>query len=232
MNSWLALPLITLLVGPPTVPPTQPGGDSRSNDAIVGAVLGGAAVAAFISYLGTVFDESDRQSADTQARSAAEHIQTGIFNRSLGVECTHCHVQNQWNDDSKPAFGTARNMLRMVDVLNARLDAAGRISCITCHGGELRPSRQPRAALDEHLARWPAELADAPENRRVTMASYAIALGVTCDHCHTADWAARIKDPIKKVALMNSLFDEFPKYMPATARTQCFMCHKGATKPR
>ena len=33
------------------------------------------------------------------------------------------------------------------------------------------------------------------------------------------------------VSVMSSLFEEFPKYMPHTARTQCYMCHKGSTKP-
>ena len=36
---------------------------------------------------------------------------------------------------------------------------------------------------------------------------------------------------MKLVKTMNAMFEEFPKYMPATARTQCYMCHKGSTKP-
>jgi hypothetical protein len=167
-----------------------------------------------------------------QSNVGADHPRSRAFNRALGVECTHCHVQDQWTDESKPALGTARSMLRMVDTLNEKLRDVGQVGCITCHGGQRRPARQPRAALDEQLARWPAKLADAPETRRIAMASYSIALGVTCTHCHSKDWEALTKGPIKKVPLMNSLFEEFPKYMPATARTQCYMCHKGSKKPR
>src|SRR5687768_9745989 len=92
---------------------------------------------------------------------AANHARTRLFNRALGVECTHCHVPDRWNDESKPTLAIARRMLQMVEVLNERLEGVGKISCVTCHGGQLRFSRQPREALEEQLARWPVELADA-----------------------------------------------------------------------
>lgn len=163
--------------------------------------------------------------------SPPAHGTTLALNRALGVECTHCHVENQWKDASKPAFETARKMSLMVDVVNKQLGDLGPITCVTCHGGQRRPARQPGSALDEQLARWPSALADAPESLKIGMAVYNVALGVGCDHCHSADWKAKDKAPMKKVALMSSLFEEFPKYMPATARTQCFMCHKGSTRP-
>ena len=151
------------------------------------------------------------------------------FNRALGVECTHCHVQDKWDDESKAPFATARNMFRMVQALNeTHLRDIGEISCWTCHRGDVRPSRVPRAAIDAELSRWPA---DAAEQSKTTMAVYSASLGVTCDHCHVADWEKVEKPAMKMVARMNAMFKEFPKYMPATARTQCFMCHKGSTKP-
>ncbi len=168
---------------------------------------------------------------NAQVAPSSTHGITFEFNRALGVACTHCHLQDRWNDNSRPQFETARQMLRMVDAVNKRLGSAGRVGCITCHGGQTRPSRQPRAALDEQLAQWPAALTDAPEPLKLGMAVYNVALGVGCDHCHSSDWKARDKAPMKKVPLMSSLFEEFPKYMPSTARTQCFMCHKGSTRP-
>jgi hypothetical protein len=154
------------------------------------------------------------------------------FNHALGVECTHCHVQDKWDDESKTQFGTARNMFRMVQALNqTHLRDIGEISCWTCHRGEVRPSRVPRAAIDAALSRWPAELANVPEQVKTTMAVYSASLGVACDHCHVADWKKDDKAAMKTVATMNAMFKEFPKYMPATARTQCFMCHKGSKKP-
>ena len=165
--------------------------------------------------------------------SARPHSTSGEFNRALGVECVHCHVEDRWSDPSKPTFETARNMSRMVVALNREaLAGIGEIACWTCHAGEKRPSRLPRAALDAELARWPQELASAPESQKLAMTVYNVTLGVGCDHCHSRDWKATDKDPMKVVQRMNAMFSEFPKYMPATARTQCYMCHKGGTKPQ
>ena len=160
-----------------------------------------------------------------------EHVRDPVLNRALGVECSHCHVENKWADDTKPPFATARNMVRMVDAINRMLEGVGSVSCATCHGGQVRPSRLPRPALDAELAKWPSELANAPEAQKLTMTVYNVSLGVGCGHCHVADWKSAEKKPMQTVALMNSMFAEFPKYMPPTARTQCYMCHKGSTKP-
>jgi hypothetical protein len=154
-----------------------------------------------------------------------------LYNRALGVECTHCHVEGAWADDSKPAFGIARRMSEMVPVINGRLDKTDRVGCWTCHRGEVRPSRQPRPLFDAELEKWPAALASAPEGLKVTMSVYNVALGVTCDHCHGPDWKSGDKSAFRMARTMNGLFELFPKYMPPTARTQCYMCHKGSLKP-
>jgi len=158
-------------------------------------------------------------------------LQMESFTRALGVECTHCHVAERWTDESKPAFATARNMIRMVREINGRLLAdVGKVTCWSCHGGQVAPSRFPSAELDKRLAEWPSGV---PETRKMAMTVYAVTLGVTCEHCHvTGDWAKAEKTPMKLVARMTAMFDEFPKYMPATARTQCWMCHKGARTPK
>ena len=162
--------------------------------------------------------------ADTKVRME-------FFNRALGVECAHCHVEGKWTDDTRPQFGIARNMARMVLAVNERLSKPDRVSCWTCHRGQAQPSRQPRPLFDAELEKWPAELAKAPENVKVTMSVYNVALGVKCEHCHTADWKAVEKAPMKLVRTMDELFTIFPAFMPKTARTQCFMCHKGSISP-
>ncbi len=156
------------------------------------------------------------------------------YNKALGVECTHCHVEGKWSDESKSPFATARNMARMVKALNRdQLRDIGEISCWTCHGGQEKPARQPRAPFDAELAKWPAELADTPQSLKFTMGVYNVALGVSCDYCHAIEnWKAPDKKPMRTVANMSAMFEEFPKYMPETARTQCYMCHKGSTKPK
>jgi len=155
------------------------------------------------------------------------------FNRALGVECTHCHVAYLWKDDSTKEFGTAVKMSRMVEVLNAtRLRDIGEIACWTCHRGERQPSRLPRPALDAELARWPESLAGASNGQKITMSVYNVSLGVTCEHCHDAsDWKRADKREMQTAAKMIAMFEEFPKYMPEGARTQCYMCHKGSKKP-
>jgi hypothetical protein len=167
-----------------------------------------------------------------QIQPAPSHATSREYNVALGVGCEHCHVEERWTNDSKQAFRTARNMARMVADLNAGLlkDVDG-IGCWTCHAGGTRPSRFPGTSLDSELARWPNELSTAPESQKLTMTVYSVSLGVGCQHCHSTDWKALDKPPIKLVATMSAMFTEFPKYMPATARTQCWMCHKGRARP-
>jgi hypothetical protein len=171
--------------------------------------------------------------AIAQAALGAPSPHADRYNKALGVECTHCHIEDRWNDESKPQFATARNMARMVEALNGdQLRDIGEVSCWTCHGGQAKPARQPRAPFDAELAKWPAELADVPEPQKFAMAVYNVALGVGCDHCHVADWKRNDKKPMRIVASMTAMFDVFPKYMPEKAQTQCYMCHKGTTKPK
>lgn len=156
------------------------------------------------------------------------------FNRALGVQCVACHVQDKWDDESKPQFATARKMFQMVKTLNENQLAGTRgISCWTCHAGRTKPPRLPRPLLDEELARWPAELADVAQSLKLTMSVYNVTLRVNCNYCHVpTDWKSDKKAAYRMVARMNSMFRVFPQYMPPTARTQCWMCHQGSTEPK
>ncbi len=60
------------------------------------------------------------------------------FKGSLGVDCTHCHIKDQWEKDDKPEKQMARKMIALVRTDNEKLGAA-RISCYTCHRGQVRP---------------------------------------------------------------------------------------------
>ncbi len=70
------------------------------------------------------------------------------FSRSLGVSCTHCHVQDQWESDDKPAKRIAREMSNMVSSINTNLlssipdlkDKKPIVNCTTCHRGQLKPA--------------------------------------------------------------------------------------------
>jgi hypothetical protein len=60
----------------------------------------------------------------------------------------------------------------------------------------------------------------------------SLPLGMGCDHCHAPDdWTAANRPAHAMVARMLAMFAVFPRYMPESARTQCFMCHKGQRSP-
>ena len=60
------------------------------------------------------------------------------FKESLGVDCTFCHIKDQFEKDDKTEKQMARKMIAIVRDTNAKLGAA-RVSCYTCHRGQQRP---------------------------------------------------------------------------------------------
>ncbi len=70
------------------------------------------------------------------------------YSRSLGVNCTHCHVPGKWESDEKPQKDIAREMAGMVATLNGTTlkniknlkSASPTINCTTCHRGEVKPA--------------------------------------------------------------------------------------------
>ena len=61
------------------------------------------------------------------------------FKNSLGVDCTYCHIKNEFEKDDKPAKQMARKMIGITRDANAKLGGSGRITCNTCHRGQPRP---------------------------------------------------------------------------------------------
>lgn len=63
---------------------------------------------------------------------------------SLGVRCSYCHVQGQFEKDDKPTKVAARRMIRMVMDLNkGSFNGQGAVSCFTCHRGKPTPVSVP-----------------------------------------------------------------------------------------
>ncbi len=156
------------------------------------------------------------------------------YNRALGVECSHCHVPDQWQDETRAPKGTARKMSEMVTLLNGKLlRGIGEVNCWTCHGGQTQPARLPREALDAQLARWPAAIAGASDDVKLRMAVYSSSTGLRCTECHASDnWKRFETDKMRIVPRMAGLFARMQPFMPPTAQTQCYMCHKGENKPK
>lgn len=155
------------------------------------------------------------------------------WSTSLGVQCTHCHVEGTWTDTSKPAFEFARRMSRMLQGINdGPLNGVEAITCWTCHRGQTRPARLPMAAWQAIREKHVGEFAS-PE-AALTMSVYAASLGVECSHCHEdGSFSAPTKPAHRMVAKMLPIFDEIPRHFEVSRmpRTQCYMCHQGQRIP-
>lgn len=62
------------------------------------------------------------------------------FKASLGVDCTYCHIKDEFEKDDKPTKQTARKMIQLVRDTNAKLGSTTRVTCFTCHRGSTRPA--------------------------------------------------------------------------------------------
>ena len=69
------------------------------------------------------------------------------FTAATGFQCQTCHVRDQatgefrYEEDTQRAKATARNMIRLVQTVNASRDQFGvNINCGTCHQGANRPA--------------------------------------------------------------------------------------------
>jgi hypothetical protein len=75
-----------------------------------------------------------------------------VLNLVLGVECTHCHIQDQWDREDVEAKQTARKMFRMVGAIRAEhFDGDGGPACWTCHRGSHEPQGQPPVEVREQF---------------------------------------------------------------------------------
>ncbi len=69
------------------------------------------------------------------------------YSRSLGVNCTHCHVPDKWETEDMPQKQVAREMAAMMARINGELLKSVKnlrspqptVNCTTCHRGEVKP---------------------------------------------------------------------------------------------
>jgi photosynthetic reaction center cytochrome c subunit len=70
------------------------------------------------------------------------------YAKSLGVNCTHCHVPGEWERDDKPTKQIARDMAAMVAAINNQYlkqiknlkSETPVVNCTTCHRGQTKPA--------------------------------------------------------------------------------------------
>jgi photosynthetic reaction center cytochrome c subunit len=76
-------------------------------------------------------------------------IMEQAFVPNLGVTCSHCHVDNEYDSDAKPTKGVARNMWTMraewqEEARKASGNPQAIVTCYTCHKGQPKPAFAPR----------------------------------------------------------------------------------------
>jgi hypothetical protein len=67
-----------------------------------------------------------------------------MFSKSLGVDCTYCHVPGEFEKDDKPTKVMARKMLGLTGVIAREIyKGPTSINCYTCHKGKTQPISFP-----------------------------------------------------------------------------------------
>ena len=70
------------------------------------------------------------------------------YSKSLGVDCTHCHVAGQWEKEDKPTKQITRDMSAMAKAINTEYLKGIKnlknpnpvVNCTTCHRGQVKPA--------------------------------------------------------------------------------------------
>ncbi len=70
------------------------------------------------------------------------------YARSLGVDCTHCHIPDKWESEERVQKQIARDMAAMAGKINNELLAGIKnlksekptVNCTTCHRGQVKPA--------------------------------------------------------------------------------------------
>lgn len=70
------------------------------------------------------------------------------YAKSLGVNCTHCHIPGEWEKEDKPTKQITRDMSAMLGTINGDLlkkiknlkSDTPTVNCTTCHRGQVKPA--------------------------------------------------------------------------------------------
>ena len=69
------------------------------------------------------------------------------FTVALNVDCSHCHLADQYDDDDKPMKQKTREMIGMVKDINHQFfENQAKVGCWTCHQGAVKPETAPSSA--------------------------------------------------------------------------------------
>ncbi|MFL6216398.1 MAG: photosynthetic reaction center cytochrome c subunit family protein [Blastocatellia bacterium] len=173
-----------------------------------------------------------------------------FFTRSLGVECSFCHVPHQMDKDDKDEKKFARQMYQIAQYANKQIGES-RVSCYTCHRGHEKPdvpAEFGHEQVGEMFKKAAAENSKPAEtvykNIQIfkgqpagivmpAMRLIAKELGVRCDFCHVMGAFDKDDNPHKKTArqmygMMMGIAKEFTK---GEVMIGCYTCHQGQSEP-
>lgn len=182
-----------------------------------------------------------------------------VMNTVLGVECVHCHEQDNWaKDDLSEEQMHAREMMstKMFPMVGAisqdHFEGKGGPTCWTCHRGSTKPEGSPADGWKPHAAPEPSPFksgegtaGEVYENIKVfqqlpaarlgrVMGVLTAALNVDCTHCHVeGDWASDEKEPKQTARKMFAMRGAIQaKHFPdKRGALSCWTCHRGSTEP-
>jgi hypothetical protein len=184
------------------------------------------------------------------------------FNKSLGVQCTYCHVQGDMASDAKPQKETARTMIALVRKVEAFFPTSGatypggyhEVDCLTCHQGKTKPeTTTDYYFLNKREATTPPTDTDAGVNLKVLppdtvvhgkhsiMEDFRDSLHVDCAYCHggpggfAGDANPRKDISRKMIEMTRAINESFPgtgRYPVGNKAVTCFTCHAGGPHPQ
>lgn len=142
--------------------------------------------------IGVLAFAQNRQSAQTQVVTAGQKFKNikvlnempaeqmgkvmNLMSASLGVNCSFCHIGNDFEKDGKEEKEAAREMLKMTFALNKTyFDGRPEVSCATCHNGRAHPQSAPNLNLTAAETR-PPQPGVKPTIEQI-LGKYAVALG-------------------------------------------------------
>jgi hypothetical protein len=169
---------------------------------------------------------------------------------SLGVQCTHCHVQDQFEKDDLPTKQNARRMFNMEKVIHKEI-GSNKVTCYTCHRGLPKPGPQsfsPRDWQPPKENRWADQEKKTAEqvfkniqvlknelatNWMTVMSFMSASLGVDCTHCHVQGAFEKDDKPAKQTArkMLNMVTAVGKQFYEKGNRISCYTCHRGKPQP-
>lgn len=172
--------------------------------------------------------------AVASAQDAAVQARMAEWSKALGVDCTHCHLDGQWNLAYLPTFDIAYRMSRMVDDLNAgALKRYGGITCNTCHQGKLAPPKVTQEQWERDAKRYAAAF-NGDNSLALQMGVFTASLGVGCSYCHDPNNWGWDDSPMKAAARrMRGMIGGINKHFAGVKNPEigCMACHQGQIKP-